>query len=167
MSRSVATYEAVRESGALSPTQWEVYDALFLDGPLAVEDLEAAIGAPVESELLVLESLSVVLRGATGWDVTAVVPRSATAADREFLGFHEANPEVYAELRDLARQAVARGRKCASIKMLFEVVRWERYLRTTDPDFKLNNNFHSRYARLLMAREPELRGLFELRELRS
>ena len=51
------------------------------------------------------------------------------------------------------------------MKMLFEVVRWNRLLRTGDRGFKLNNNFTAYYARLLMEREPELRGMFETRKL--
>jgi hypothetical protein len=70
-------------------------------------------------------------------------------------------------LREKALELVAAGRKRLSIKMLFEVLRWEHLLTTTDPDFKMNNNYHSRYARLLMDRNPTLRGVFETRELHS
>ena len=51
---------------------------------------------------------------------------------------------------------------------LFEVLRWQRRMETVDPasDYKLNNNYRSFYARLLMEREPELRDFFELRSLR-
>lgn len=91
--------------------------------------------------------------------------------DERFREFHEKNPEVYQELVSLARQAVARGRRKMGIKMLFEVVRWQRFLRTTDPDsgstYKLNNNYHSRYARLIMDQESDLRGIFEVRELKT
>ena len=31
-------------------------------------------------------------------------------------------------------------------------------------DFKLNNNYVSRYARLIMAQEADLEGVFETRE---
>jgi hypothetical protein len=48
-----------------------------------------------------------------------------------------------------------------------EVVRFHRALETTDPDFKLNNNYSSRYARILMDEEPELAGFFQTRELKS
>ena len=34
-------------------------------------------------------------------------------------------------------------------------------------DFKLNDHFHSRYARTIMKQYPELEGFFELRELRA
>lgn len=84
---------------------------------------------------------------------------------KKFEEFHAKNPQVYHELLSLARQAVHRGRKKIGIKMLFEVVRWNRTIGTTDPDFKLNNNYHSQYARLLMQENPELAGLFETRKV--
>jgi hypothetical protein len=50
---------------------------------------------------------------------------------------------------------------------MWEGLRFMRALTTTADDFKLNNDFTSRYARLLMQSEPELDGFFEVRELRS
>lgn len=92
-----------------------------------------------------------------------------TAIDRAFWVFHETNPDVYVELVRLCRDLRARGRTKVGMKMLFEVLRWSRMLRTEDPqsDFKLNNNYTSRFARLIMEFEPDLTGLFETRELRS
>lgn len=87
--------------------------------------------------------------------------------DDVFEEFHHKNPDVYNELVRLARQALARGRKKIGIKMIWEVVRWNRFISTTAADFKLNNNFHSRYARRIMAQEADLQGVFELRELKS
>jgi hypothetical protein len=87
--------------------------------------------------------------------------------DRQFAEFHANNPSVYAELAALARQAKARGRTRVGIKMLYEVVRWQRFVASTGDDYFLNNNYHSRYARLLMAQEPDLRGLFELRAIKT
>lgn len=87
----------------------------------------------------------------------------------KFEAFHEANPQVYVELVTLARQALKRGYKTYSINSLFEVVRWQRDispLATTD-EFKLNNNFRSRYARLIMEQEPDLAGFFETRQLHT
>lgn len=64
----------------------------------------------------------------------------------------------------LARQWVDEtGRHKLGIKTLYERARWEIALATTDPDFKLNNNFTAFYARLIMRREPDLADLFDLR----
>src|SRR5829696_1211728 len=88
-----------------------------------------------------------------------------TRLDREFFEFHAKNPAVYRELVKLARQAKEAGRHKVGIKMIYEVVRWTRFLETSDPDWKLNNNYHSRYARLIMDQELDLQDIFELREL--
>jgi hypothetical protein len=78
--------------------------------------------------------------------------------------FHEANPRVYSTLRMLAFQWIERtGRHKLGIATLFERTRWEIALSTSDPDFKLNNDFRAFYSRLLMLREPELAGLFDVR----
>lgn len=92
---------------------------------------------------------------------------SGTQADLEFRQFHNDNPRVYLELVKLARQAKASGRQKVGIKMLFEVIRWNRFLKTSDPIYKMNNNYHSRYARLIMENEPDLASIFDTRELRS
>lgn len=90
-----------------------------------------------------------------------------TKMDQQFREFHEANPKVYAELLALTRQAHERGRKKIGIGMLFEVLRWNRFIQTSDPDFKLNNNWRSRYARMIMELNPGLDGIFETRGLHS
>lgn len=87
--------------------------------------------------------------------------------DRKFFAFHRHNPHVYEILLRLAREAKRKGKLHLGIGMLFEVMRWEMALTTTDPDFKLNNDYRSRYARLLMLNEPGLRGMFRTRTLRS
>lgn len=90
-----------------------------------------------------------------------------SALDSAFVDFHRANPHVYDALVRLTRQAVSAGRTKVGIGMLFEVLRWEQFLVTSDPDFKLNNNYRSRYARLIMEQEPDLAGIFEVRSLRA
>ena len=83
-----------------------------------------------------------------------------TAFDR----FHSDNPRVYQVLVRLAREWVGRtGRHKLGIATLYERARWEIALATTDADFKLNNDWRSYYARLIMAQEPDLAGLFDLR----
>lgn len=90
-------------------------------------------------------------------------------AEERFLAFHRDNPDVYQSLVDLARQAMRRGKTRVGMKMIWEVVRWDRFMLTEDSssEFKLNNNYHSRYARLIMQQESDLVGIFEIRGLRS
>lgn len=93
--------------------------------------------------------------------------RPPESIDEAFARFHADNPWVYDQLRRLALDLAAAGHQRIGIATLFEVVRW-RYMRsTTDTSstFKLNNNYRSRYARLLMENEPALAGLFNTREL--
>ena len=78
--------------------------------------------------------------------------------------FHIANPYVYCRLRDMAVALAKRGRKKIGIKTLWEVMRWEHWMET-DEEPRLNNDYTSRYARLLMDNEPELRDMFEVRKL--
>lgn len=92
--------------------------------------------------------------------------RREARLEREWRAFHAANPQVYAALVREARVLLARGHKRLGVGMLWEVLRWQRMLHTTDPaGWKLNNNHRSRYARLMMEQEPDLRGVFETREL--
>ena len=90
--------------------------------------------------------------------------------DQRFQAFHRKHPEVYQTLRRLALDMHARGYRRTSMKMLFEVIRWD-HLKSMTPDqaedFKLNNSYSSRMARLLMETEPALAGFFETRELKS
>jgi hypothetical protein len=87
--------------------------------------------------------------------------------DGKFATFHRDNPQVYQKLVELARRVRSKGFESYSIKSLFEQVRWHYHMETNDPDFKLNNNYHSRYARLIMSQEEDLREFFEVRALTS
>jgi hypothetical protein len=95
-------------------------------------------------------------------------PASGTIQER-FERFHAANGWVYEALKKLVEQYVARGRKRIGIRMLWEVVRWNYHMATTDPasEWRTNDHYHSRYVRLLIERHPEWADLFELRRLRA
>lgn len=92
--------------------------------------------------------------------------------DERFADFHSHNPHVYDALVALAREARRiNGRAKVGIGMLFEVLRWQTFIRTQGESerdgYKLNNVFRSRYARLIMERERDLAGIFDTRELKS
>lgn len=89
-----------------------------------------------------------------------------TELRKKFNDFHKNNPKVYSELVSLAKQAKARGRAKIGMRMLYEVVRWNRYLKTTDEDYKMNNDYCAFYARKIVDENPELEGIFELRSLK-
>lgn len=98
---------------------------------------------------------------------SAAVP--AIGIEAQFQAFHAANPHVYAALVREGRQLLARGHRKLGMKMLYERLRWQVYMETTDDahDFKLPNNYTAYYARLLMQQEPDFAGVFSLAELRS
>lgn len=103
-------------------------------------------------------------------DIPAVVvnrvPRGSI--EERFETFHGDNPWVYDSLRLLALDMVRKGHKRVGLKMLFEVLRWQYARATVSTDgLKLNNDFTSRYARLLAEREPELADAFETRALKT
>lgn len=91
--------------------------------------------------------------------------------EERFQAFHETNPDVYRELVSIIRQAKLNGYRIG-ITAVGEQFRWRRYVDTHDLDvykhvYKLNNDYLSRYARLIMQQEKDLEGFFETRELKS
>jgi hypothetical protein len=85
--------------------------------------------------------------------------------EREFKDFHAEHPEVYWQLVKLARTWQTNGTAKLGIATLFEVLRWNSHLNPAhDGGYKLNNNYRALYARLIMEQEPDLNGLFEIRE---
>jgi hypothetical protein len=96
------------------------------------------------------------------FDRIVSINSSGLTLEQRFEAFHAANPHVYDHLRRLALDARRKGRQMG-IKALYEVLRWQYAMATTDDDYKLNNSYTSFYARLLMEREPELAGYFETR----
>lgn len=88
---------------------------------------------------------------------------------QKFEEFHRLNPQVATALEQMTRELVQRGRRRIGIKMLFEVLRWNYFMETSDPnsDFKINNNYAPYYSRLLIERHPEWADVFELRTIRS
>ncbi len=92
---------------------------------------------------------------------------SPSTIDKAFWKFHKENPEVYDKLIEMAQMARRAGRRRIGMKMLFETIRWEHLVHTRSDDFALNNNYSSRYARIITENHPELRDLFEMRRIKS
>ena len=103
------------------------------------------------------------------WAPIESVPhvRDETMQQR-FDRFHARNPHVYAALVAIARRMIKAGKSRIGIKQLYEVLRYERLIYTaTDDGHRLDNNYTSRYARLIIANEPDLAHAFETRRLRA
>ena len=86
---------------------------------------------------------------------------------KKFEKFNQENPSVYTELVRLARVAKIQGVLHYGAKAMFEILRWNFVLRRQHQNFKIDNNFTSRYARLIDKQERDLRGFFQLRKLQS
>lgn len=84
-----------------------------------------------------------------------------------FRRFHRENPHVYRVLVKLAREwaRATMGAPCG-MRMLFERARWELHVTGDGEPLALNNNYCPFYARLIMERESDLVGAFELRRQR-
>lgn len=93
-------------------------------------------------------------------------PAARSLEDR-FREFHAANPALYVELVKVARGLKAKGHDRFGIGLCAEVVRWQSMVTTTGDPFKVNNDYRSRYARLIARNEPDLAEVFETRSLRA
>jgi hypothetical protein len=87
--------------------------------------------------------------------------------DREFLAYHEANPHVFDKIVSYTFHLRLAGRKRYGIAAIIERVRWDYATSTSEDDkgFKINNDFRSRYARLIEQKYPELKGFFKTRAI--
>jgi hypothetical protein len=102
--------------------------------------------------------------GLTEYEQTRNLAALERAQDATCWVFHRNNPNVLLELRRLALELLDAGHRHHSIKGLFEVLRYNRKVKTTGKPYKLNNNHTAFYARLLMENEPRLVGFFHTRE---
>lgn len=96
-------------------------------------------------------------------------PQPGSTIAQDFASFNRENPQVYDTLVALARRWKGRhpGRR-VGIKMLYEVARWTVAMDvSSDEPVKLNNNYTSHYARLIMQREHDLSDIFETRQLHA
>lgn len=82
-----------------------------------------------------------------------------------FENFNADNPQVYTTICAMARSWVAKGNSNLGIGMVFEVMRWDHAMRTQGDPFKLNNDYRSRYVRLIEENELDLVGVFRKRTL--
>jgi hypothetical protein len=85
-----------------------------------------------------------------------------------FNRFHQSNPHVYTKLVELARTVKAAGKGKYSIWALYQRLRWHIDFETNSNEpFKLSNDFTSRYSRLIMQQEADLRDFFRTRPLKD
>ena len=102
--------------------------------------------------------------------VSEDTPEDRTLDERFWMWVHAA-PEVVEGFMAIALDLHRLGYKHCGAKLIAEQTRWRRMMRSgptsTVDDYKINNSYVSRLARLTMARHPALAGFFQLRELHS
>jgi hypothetical protein len=98
-------------------------------------------------------------------------PARKPSTESRFEAFHKEHPEVFAELARLAFEEINdKNQSRVGIRCLWEVTRYNLRIKARDTGgsgFKLNNDYHSRYARKLVETYPALRPFFEFRRQRS
>jgi|ERR1051326_5792574 hypothetical protein len=83
----------------------------------------------------------------------------------KFVLFCRAHPDVYDQLVGYLRKLKAKGFVHHSVKTCWDVLRFNIGLEQgPNDDYKLNDLYQSFYARLIFAREEDLRGFFEMRD---
>lgn len=99
--------------------------------------------------------------------MTATEPPPATLHER-FMRFHSENPDVYRLFRHFAHEARRAGMRRYSAKAIMERLRWELSIAVKkDGEYKINNDYVARYARMLAQDEPKaFADFFEFRALK-
>lgn len=87
--------------------------------------------------------------------------------DARFRAFDRAHPEVFRLFRKYAEDIRVCGQERYSADAILHRIRWHYHIERGERDFTVNNDYSSRYARLLMQVDPSFVGFFEVRELRS
>lgn len=94
---------------------------------------------------------------------------SAGTLQARFEAFHAEHPDVYAEFKRAAYRLLRAGVRHYGAKAIFEFLRYQRAIsgRDVGEPWKLNNNYHSRYARLLIDEDPRFAEILEVRALKT
>lgn len=93
-------------------------------------------------------------------------PKTATI-DERCDAFIAANPHVWRTFVRLCVDMKRRGLRQWSSKAAFEVMRYMATVQSVGEDFKLPNDFTSRFSRKAMDEVSELVGFFETREIKT
>ena len=87
--------------------------------------------------------------------------------DERFEAWVKDNPHIVDCFLRFAREARDSGRRHFGIGVIAERVRWYTSVESKQDDYRINNSYRSRLARLLVERDPSLAGMFEFRKLTS
>ena len=98
-----------------------------------------------------------------------LIPRKAgkLTLDERFEAWAQDNAHIVDCFLRFAREARDSGRRHFGIGVIAERVRWYTSVESKQDDYRINNSYRSRLARLLVERDPSLAGMFEFRKLTS
>ena len=99
--------------------------------------------------------------------VTEPELKGTRSIEERFNLFHQANPHVLEALERLTAQELTAGHHRLAIDDLFSALRWRFRTPTSGRGWRLNNDYRSRYARLIKDRHPEWADVFETRPLKA
>lgn len=80
-----------------------------------------------------------------------------------YIKWDAANPQFYPLFVRFTLELIERGYKKFGVRLIWERIRWESFLQTQGDPWKLNDHYHSIYARRFMEEHPEHKGVFRLR----
>ena len=86
--------------------------------------------------------------------------------DAAFREFDREHPEVFRLFREYAESVRGRGFTRYSADAILHRIRWWHHVERGQTEFKINDHFSSRYARLLVSVDPSFAEFFEFRRLR-
>ena len=89
--------------------------------------------------------------------------RRQKSIDERFAKFDARNPQVWQAFVKHTLRLIARGRVRYSADAILHVIRYDHDVSTSGDDWKINNNFSSRYARKFARHHPEHAEFFEQR----
>jgi len=92
---------------------------------------------------------------------------TATDLEAKFWEYHAENPHVYLAFKRAALELLGAGVQHYGAGAIFEYLRFETAVRASGDTFKLNNNYRSRYSRLLAEEDARFVDFFEFRTLKT
>jgi hypothetical protein len=84
----------------------------------------------------------------------------------KFKAFHQSNPRIWFEFKRHCFE-IKKARNRYSHWAVIASVRWQHDLNPTNEAFKINNDYISLYARLMIHNYNEFDGFFELRAMKE
>jgi hypothetical protein len=95
--------------------------------------------------------------------------RNTGSIQDRFERFHGENPHIYKRLEEMTQAWLKHGHTKCSIHMLWETLRWQAGTGffSREEEYKLNDHYPARYARMLVENHPAWEGVFNLRALRA